>query len=66
MELGNGGDAYDWVFLAMALHRAGQPSEARGWYDKAVASLGQKPEDEELRRFREEAAALLGVDRRGQ
>jgi serine/threonine protein kinase/tetratricopeptide (TPR) repeat protein len=64
MELGNGGDAIDWFFLAMAHWRLGRRNEARDWYDKAAAwdakNLG-RPEKEELLGFRAEAAALLGV-----
>lgn len=64
MELGNGGEAFDWFFLAMAHWRLGHNDEARAWYDKATAwdakNLPQ-PENEDLRRFQAEAAALLGV-----
>jgi tetratricopeptide (TPR) repeat protein len=34
-----GGDALDWLFLAMAHHRLGHRGEARKWLDKAVASI---------------------------
>jgi serine/threonine protein kinase/tetratricopeptide (TPR) repeat protein len=62
MELGKGGDAYDWFFLAMAHGQLGDKADARRWYDKSVEWMDKKqPENEELRRFRVEAAELLGV-----
>ena len=33
---GKDGTAGDWLFLAMAHHRLGQPDEARRWLDKAA------------------------------
>jgi WD40 repeat protein/serine/threonine protein kinase/Flp pilus assembly protein TadD len=62
MELGKGGDAGDWFFLAMAHWRLGDKEQARQWYDKAVPWMEKnKPQDDELRRFRAEAEALLGI-----
>jgi len=50
-------------FLAMAHWQLGQKDEARQWYDKAVEWMEKnQPEDEELRRFRAEAAELLGIE----
>jgi tetratricopeptide (TPR) repeat protein len=55
--------AHDWFFLAMAHWQLGDKEEARDWYDKAVAWMDtNKPRDEELLRFRAEAAQLLGVE----
>jgi tetratricopeptide (TPR) repeat protein len=52
----------DAIFLAMAHWQLGEREEARRWYDRAVGWTEQhRPRDEELRRFRAEAAALLGV-----
>jgi tetratricopeptide (TPR) repeat protein len=34
-----GGNAFDWLFLAMAHHRLGHAVEARQWLDKAVAAI---------------------------
>ena len=52
----------DWFFLAMAEWRTGKRDSAGEWYDKAVAWMDEhKPDDAELRRFRAEAAKLLGV-----
>ncbi|MFO0888509.1 MAG: tetratricopeptide repeat protein [Isosphaeraceae bacterium] len=63
MELGNGGDALDCWFLAMARWQLGRQDEARSWYDKALAWMEtHQPKDEELLRFRAEAAALMGID----
>jgi hypothetical protein len=46
----------------MARWRLGQRDEARAWYDKAVAWMEKnQPKDEGLRRFRAEAATLLGL-----
>jgi tetratricopeptide (TPR) repeat protein len=62
MQLRKGGDSFDWFFLAMAHWKLGEKDKAREWYDKAVDWMDKnKPQDEELKRFRAEAAALLGV-----
>jgi serine/threonine protein kinase/tetratricopeptide (TPR) repeat protein len=62
VSLRSGGTPRDWLFLAMAHCQLDHPNEARQWYEKAVAWMDQnKPQDEELRRFRAEAAALLGI-----
>ena len=61
MAIENGGDAYDWFFLALAYWRKGENDEARRWFDKAVASTkGKDPKNAELRQFWKEAAELLG------
>jgi tetratricopeptide (TPR) repeat protein len=63
MRLRNGGDAADWFFLAMAHRQQGDKQEARRWWDRAVVWMDKnKPRDEELGRFRAEAAALLRID----
>jgi tetratricopeptide (TPR) repeat protein len=75
VELRAGGDASDWLFLAMAHWQRGEKDKARHWYDKAETWLKQnagddkriswlardKPNEWDLRRYRAEAAALLGV-----
>jgi tetratricopeptide (TPR) repeat protein len=62
MELSKGGDSFDWFFLAMAHWQLGQKEEARKWYEQAVQWMEKNsPQDEELLRFRAEAAKLLGV-----
>jgi tetratricopeptide (TPR) repeat protein len=56
-----GGGAYDFFFLAMTYWHQGNKKEAREMYDRAVAwTEKNKPDDFELRKFRAEAAALLG------
>jgi tetratricopeptide (TPR) repeat protein len=61
-ELRNGGDAFDWFFLAMAQWRLGEKDRGHRWYDRAVKWMDENASDnEELRRFRAEAAELLGV-----
>jgi tetratricopeptide (TPR) repeat protein/serine/threonine protein kinase len=64
-ELRKGGDARDWFFLAMAHWQLGHKTEARTWYDKAIAWMEKKqPNDEELRRFQTEAEQLMKVQRK--
>jgi serine/threonine protein kinase/predicted Zn-dependent protease len=65
MKLGSGGDSFDWFFLAMAHWQLGRKEEARKWYDKAVAWMDKhQPHNNEWRRFREEAAELLDVQKK--
>jgi uncharacterized protein HemY len=60
MDLRKGGNSFEWFFLAMAHWRLGEKDEARQWYDRAVEWMEKnKPQDEELRRFRDEAKELL-------
>jgi Flp pilus assembly protein TadD len=62
MDLRKGGDSFDYFFLAMAHWRLGEKEQARTWYDMAIAWMDKhKPKDEELRRFRVEAAELLTI-----
>jgi eukaryotic-like serine/threonine-protein kinase len=64
MELRDGGDASDWFFLAMAHWQLDQKDAARSWYDKAVEWTDEnQSQNEELRRFRAEAAELLGISK---
>jgi uncharacterized protein HemY len=53
------GNAWQWLFLAMAHWQLGRQQEARMWYDKSVEL--EKVWPEELCRSRDEAAALLGI-----
>src|SRR5262249_8932185 len=51
--LRQGGDAFDYFFLAMAHWKLGAKDEARKWYDKAVEWMDKNAKDnDELRRFR--------------
>ena len=62
MSLGAGGTSMDWFFLAMANWRLGDRDQAQSWFDRAVQWMDKhKPHDDELRRFRAEAEALLAV-----
>jgi serine/threonine protein kinase/Tfp pilus assembly protein PilF len=62
MQLQKGGDSADWFFAAMAHWQLSDKNQARKWYDRAVRWMEKnRPKDKELRRFRREAAALLGV-----
>jgi WD40 repeat protein len=61
-QLRQGGDSFDWFFLAMAHQQLGDHEQARHWYDQGVQWMEKnKPEDEELKRFRAEATEFLGV-----
>src|SRR5207248_11473243 len=52
-------------FLAMAHWQLGNKEEARKWYAKAVGWMDQHgSRNEELRRFRAEAAGLLGIEKK--
>jgi WD40 repeat protein len=70
MELAKGNlESFDTFFLAMAHWRLDEKEEAREWYDRAAQWMeknkdqleGNKQWPEELRRFRTEAAELLGI-----
>src|SRR5205823_15886 len=55
-------DSFDFFVLAMAHGKLGDEEKARQWYDRAVAWMEKNmPGDEELRRYRAEAAALLKI-----
>jgi serine/threonine protein kinase/Tfp pilus assembly protein PilF len=60
MSLRQGGDGIDWLFLAMAHWRLHERDKARAWFDRAVQWMdSHKPYDDELRRIRAEAEAIL-------
>ena len=63
MLLGEGGDSFDWFFLAMAHWQLGDPVRRPAtWYDRAVERMEKsETQDVELRRFRAEVAALFGL-----
>ncbi len=61
MRLRAGGDAYDWLFLAMVRHRQGDPADARRWLDRSLGWIAShSPGDRELTGFRDEAVRLIG------
>ncbi|MBI1913560.1 MAG: tetratricopeptide repeat protein [Planctomycetes bacterium] len=62
MNLRKGGDSFDWFFLAMACWQLGRKEEGRQWYDKGVVWMDKnQPRNDQLRRFRAEAAEVLGI-----
>jgi serine/threonine protein kinase/Tfp pilus assembly protein PilF len=62
LKLRQGGNGSDWFFLSMAYWRLGKKEDARNWYERAVKWMEKnQPRNEELRRFRAEAARLLGA-----
>jgi eukaryotic-like serine/threonine-protein kinase len=63
MELLAGGDGRHWFILAMAHWQLGNQAEARKWYDQAVQWMEtNQPRHEQQRRYKAEAAKLLGVN----
>jgi tetratricopeptide (TPR) repeat protein len=57
------GGNYNAFFIAMAHWQLGNKAEARRWYDQAAQWMDEnKPKYEGLRRFREEAAELMGIE----
>jgi eukaryotic-like serine/threonine-protein kinase len=63
MQLRNGGDSYDWFFLAMAHWQLGEKESARQWFDEAVQWMDKNmPKGKELGRFRAEAAEVLKIE----
>jgi tetratricopeptide (TPR) repeat protein/serine/threonine protein kinase len=63
--LGSAGGSPEWFPLAMAHWQLGHKEEARSWYDQAVQWMDKnQPKNEELRRFRAEAAELLGIEKK--
>jgi serine/threonine protein kinase/tetratricopeptide (TPR) repeat protein len=62
MGLHSGGDASDWLILAMARWQLGEVDKAHAWFDKAVAWIeSNRPKVGAVARHRAEAAALLGL-----
>ena len=60
VALREGGDAFNWYFLAMAHWQLGNKDEARKWYDKAVEWMDKNAAtNPELVRFRVEASELV-------
>jgi hypothetical protein len=55
-------DAADAFFFAMAYWQQQDPEHARAWYQRGIKSMEKDgPGDDELVRFRAEAAELLGI-----
>jgi Flp pilus assembly protein TadD len=71
-QLRQGGDVFDWFFLAMAYQKLGKPDEARKRYDQAVGWMVKnsqtlakvRQEADELRCFRREAEEVLELKKK--
>ncbi len=62
MKLRNGGDSFDWFFMALIDVKSARKDQAKVWYEKAVQWYQQyRPLDIELQRFHVEAARALGL-----
>jgi tetratricopeptide (TPR) repeat protein len=72
MELREGGDAFDYLFLAMAHQKIDDRDEARKWYDRATEWLEKNSqrlkaspgEAEEFRRLQSEAEEVLKLKKK--
>jgi serine/threonine protein kinase len=63
VAMAGGGSSFDFFFLAMAHWRLGNKNQARSWYAKAVDWMDKRESrNEELLRYRAEAAELLNVN----
>jgi len=61
-RLRSGGDPYDWLLLAMTRWQLGDHQEAKRYYDRSVEWINKfARQNQELSRFRAEAARLLGI-----
>ncbi|MBC7851937.1 MAG: hypothetical protein IAF94_00730 [Pirellulaceae bacterium] len=61
-ELQRANEGFDWFFLAMAHWQLGEKEQAQKWYDRAVEWVSKfEQQNEEVLRFRAEAAELLGI-----
>lgn len=62
VQLGDGGHAADYFFLAMAHHQLEEREAAQQWHEKAVKWMDEHAsQDEELQRFRAEAEQVLSL-----
>jgi WD40 repeat protein/serine/threonine protein kinase len=65
MHLRGGGDGKEEFFLSMAHWRLNNKKVARKWYDFAAQWMDKnQPQSQDLRRFRAEAAELLGIEKK--
>ena len=65
VSLRKGGDSFDFFFQAMSYWKLDRKVAARKEYDRAVQWMQKNlPNNEELRRFRAEAAELLGIEKK--
>jgi tetratricopeptide (TPR) repeat protein/serine/threonine protein kinase len=62
MQLRQGGDSFDWFFLALACWQSGEKEKGRKWFDQAVQRMEKSPPNHEaLRTLRAEAEKMLGI-----
>lgn len=60
MSLRDGGDPYDWFFMARLDFQRGDPAAAQAWYDKSVEWMrSHRPTDPYLSQIRKETATLM-------
>jgi Flp pilus assembly protein TadD len=59
VALNSGGGAIDFFFLAMTRWHQGKPDEAKALFERAANYVQHNPGDVELKRFHDEARALL-------
>jgi tetratricopeptide (TPR) repeat protein len=60
VKLREGGDAWDWFYLAMVHGQLGQKDEGRKWFLQGVAWAGEPRNLRQVRRLYQEAAGVLG------
>src|SRR5262249_29672518 len=61
MRLRGGGNAYDWLTVAMSRWQQGEKQEAHEWFARAIAwAQTSAAQDPEIQRLASEAAGLLG------
>jgi len=66
IELRTRDKCLDWFFLAMAQQQLDKKEDARRFYDRATEWMEKnKPGNPDLRRFRAEAAKVLGIEEKG-
>jgi eukaryotic-like serine/threonine-protein kinase len=62
MQLRDGGDPNDWLFMAMVRYRLDERREARDWYDRSLAWIKAHASVEaQFSLIRAEAEAVLGL-----
>jgi tetratricopeptide (TPR) repeat protein len=62
MQRADGGNSFDWFFTAMTYWQLERRDDAKQWYAEAIAWMNEnKPDNQELIRFRAEAAHLLEI-----
>jgi serine/threonine protein kinase len=61
MALSAGGNARDWLILAMVCWRQGEQAESRRWCSQAICWMENHPVTDDLYHLGRDAAALLGI-----